>query len=46
MTLENYIPRLEEGDAVSDGHILQLDLEFFVTKAFNRLPQGSRKGIP
>lgn len=31
---------------MSDGHILQLDLEVFVTKAFNGLPLESRKSIP
>jgi len=46
VTFENYIPRLKEGDAASDGHILQLDLVGFVSKVVNRPPPGSGKGVP
>ena len=39
MTLENDIPRLEEGDAVSDGHILQLYLVILgLRPSIGRLP--------
>ncbi len=46
MSLENDIPRLEKGDAVSNGHVLQLDLVIFATKAFNMPSLGFRKGVP
>jgi len=46
MTLENDVPRLEEGDAASDGHVLQLDLVIVVTNAFNMPSPGFRNDVP